>query len=363
MPNKLSYSKISNYSLCGQRYNLHYNHGLREKWQRSSLLFGSAIDEALNNLLATRDLEKSLSIFNKKWAFGFVHGKYESLVRHPDIIYSERDLDEDLVDVDSNWIKEFRERKSNTKWANLPEEDRSKYNEYNWNCLKLKGEVILRDYCDKVLPQFISVEGIQHESHLTNSEGDTVVQYLDFIATLQDGSKILFDNKTTTSLMYYDDESAGSSQQLISYYYNNKKKFGLTGVGYVAMQKTLLKNKKKICSKCGVEGSSSKAKTCDVEYPDVVVKRGKEVEGSVRCDGEWNVTIKPECAIKIIVNPVTEAAEDLVLTTFDEANNGIKNENWYRNLSVCKSIYGSPCQFQKLCWKGSDEDLVKEEKK
>lgn len=360
--NKLSFSKISSYSLCGQRYNLHYNERLREKWQRSSLLFGSAMDQALNHLLANRDLTASLEVFTKNWSFGWINKKYTPLQHNPDVVYSEKDLDLDLIEIsdeDVAWLKEFKDFKSTRKWDEIEESDRAKYNGILWASMKVKGEFIIRDYHDKVLPQFVSVTGIQHESHLINEDGDTVIQYLDFIATLQDGSVVLFDNKTTSSLQYYDDESPGSSQQLISYYYANKEQFGLTAVGFVAMQKTILKNKTKICSKCNHDGSESKAKTCDQEYMGIVVKRGKEVEGMARCNGEWNVTLNPECAIKVIVNNVTDAAQELVLTTFDEANSGIKAQNWYRNLSICKNIYGSPCQFYKLCWKGSTEDLIK----
>ncbi len=83
----------------------------------------------------------------------------------------------------------------------------------------------------------------------------------------------------------------------------------------------------------------------------------------VRCGGEWNITINPEAAIKIIINTVSDAAVDLVLSTFDEANHGIKNQVFYKNLSVCKNIYGSPCEYYSLCWKGKDDDLVKLEDK
>jgi hypothetical protein len=359
--NKLSFSQISSYSLCGERFRLHYRERLREKWQRSSLLFGSAMDKALNNLLATKDLEKSIEIFNKEWAFSFVNNKYTAIRSNPDVVYSERDLDTDLIELseeDLKWLAEFKDFKSTQKWDYIAAEDRIKYNEYYWDCLKIKGEIIIRDYNKKVIPQFLSVTGIQHESYLTNAEGDTVVQYLDFVATMQDGSIVLFDNKTTSSLQYYDDESPGMSQQLISYYYNNKAKFGLTAVGFVAMQKTIIKNKTKICSLCSHDGSESRAKTCDQEVDAPETKKGR-----ARCNGAWLITLNPECAIKVIVNPVTEAAEDLVLSTFDEANHGIKNEMFYKNLAICKNIYGSPCQFYKLCWKGSTEDLIKLEEK
>jgi hypothetical protein len=361
MANRLSFSKISSYSICGERYRLRYEAKLTEKYARASLLFGSALDEALNSLLADQDLEKAKAAFDKKWSFQYVHGKYVSLSENPIVVYAERDLDLDLIETSEDeqlWLTEFKEFKKTKKWDQIAEEDRSKYNLICWKSMKVKGHLILENYVTKVLPSFVSVTGIQHQSEITNGDGDTIIQYLDFVATLQDGSVVLMDNKSTSDLKYYEDDSPGTSQQLVSYYYANKEKFGLTAVGFVAMQKSIIKNKTKTCSKCKADGTESRARSCDKEHPGMVVKRGKEVEGMVRCGGEWDVKMDPEVAIKIIVNPVTEAAEDLVLTAFDHANEGIKNKNWYRNLTVCKNIYGSPCEYYNLCWKGKDEELI-----
>lgn len=366
MANKLSFSKISSYSICGERYRLHYIEKLREKWARASLLFGSAIDDALNTLLETNSEVKAVEVFMKKWNFQFVNNKMTSLKNNPNVVYAGADLDLDLITIseeDKAWLKEFEDFKSVNKWDYVPEADRARYNSICWESMKVKGLLILSNYVKKVLPQFASVTAIQHKTELVNSDGDSVTQVLDFVATLQDGSVVLFDNKTTSNLTYYPDDAPGTSQQLLSYYYNNKEKFSLTAVGFVAMQKNIMKNKTKVCSKCNSDGTESRARSCDKEYPGMVVKRGKEVEGMVRCDGAWDVTLNPEVLIKIIVNPVSEAAMDLVLSAFDEANNGIKTENWYKNLSVCKNIYGSPCTFYSKCWKGKDDELIKLDEK
>lgn len=359
---KLSYSQINTYTTCGEKYRLHYLMGYREKWQRASLLFGSAMDASLNNLLEKRNLEEALSVFDKNWNFQFLNKKYVALESHPDVVYSMRDLDTDLIEIseqDELWLKEFEEFKKTKKWDEISVEDRSKYNSFCWQSLAKKGKIILDSYYKKVLPKFISVTGIQHKSELTNADGDTVVQFLDFVVTLEDGSVILFDNKTTSSLDYYKDDSPGKSQQLLSYFYANKEEFNLGAVGYVAMCKQILKNKTKKCSKCGVQNNETKARKCDQEYETSELKKGKPV--LARCNGEWDVTIDPEAAIKIIVNIPKEKSIDLVLSTFDEANNGIKNKVWYKNLSVCDSQYGSPCPFRSLCWDGSTEDLIKKE--
>lgn len=366
MTNKLSYSKISTYSICGEMYRLKYIQRLQERAIRASLLFGSALDEALNSLLVDQDLDKAVAAFDKKWAFQYVRGEYTALKSNPEIVYSEKDLDTDLIaltDDELSWIKEFREHKKVVGWDNCKLEDKVRYNEYAWKSMEVKGHVILDSYVKKVLPQFAKVEGVQHQSEMTNEEGDSVVQYLDFIAHLHDGSVVLMDNKTTSDIKYYDDDSPSTSQQLISYYYNNKEQFGLTAVGFVAMQKNLLKNKTKVCTLCGQDGTESRAKTCDKEVIKLVESRGKEVEKATRCGGEWQVSMSFEALIKVIVNPVSDAAVDLVLGAFDEANQGIKQNNWYRNLSICKNVWGNKCPYHDKCWKGSESGLIKLEEK
>lgn len=340
-------------------YKYRYVDRLQEKWLRASLAFGSAIDEALNILLESKDLEKATNAFEKKWNFQYVHGNYVALRDNPNLVYSERDLDLDLIAVseeDDLWIKSFKDYKKTKKWREILEEDRSRYNTFCWDSLLYKGKIILRDYSLKILPKFLEVNAIQYKNELQNSDGDVVVQYLDIIVTLQDGSIVLMDNKTTSDLSYYTDESPGTSQQLISYYFAAKDKFNLGAVGYIAIQKNLIKNKKKTCIKCGTEAEEgSRVKTCAIE-----TEPGNKKS---RCGGDFSVEMNPECLIKLIINPVTEAAENLVLDAFDEANVGIKSQNWYKNLTVCGNMYGNKCPYFDLCWKGEDKDLVKVEKR
>jgi len=73
------------------------------------------------------------------------------------------------------------------------------------------------------------------------------------------------------------------------------------------------------------------------------------------------ITGKPEARIETILNKVTEQAENLVLETFDEANEGIKKGAFGPNLLACNNGY--KCQFYDYCWKGDDKDLVVLEEK
>lgn len=359
MGNKLSFSKISCYSLCGERFRLRYIERKTERFTRASLLFGSAIDTALNSLLKDRNLEEAIKVFNKTWNFQYINGKYRSLLDNPDVVFADRDLDKDLIvltEDDLLWVEEFKEYKKSKKWHEISEEDRIKYNNICWHSLKEKGLIILDSYHKKILPEFLEVKGIQHEAELVNDAGDSVIQYLDFIVIQKDGSVVLMDNKTTSSMSYYDEDSPNTSQQLLSYFYNNKEHFGLEYIGFVVILKDIIKNKVKTCHSCGaIAEEGSRHKTCSVE-----LEPGNKKS---RCNGEFSVTMTPEAAIKIIVAKPTEHAIDLVLSTFDEANFGIKNNFFPKNLTVCKNIYGSPCEFYSHCWKGDDSNLIKIEKK
>jgi len=352
---KLSYSAITTYTTCGHKYKLRYKDNLRGKYFHAALAFGSAIDLALNELLITKDLDKSYAAFDKAWAFQFVNKKYVSLSHFSDLVYAEADFDEELLkeeDLDSlnleyiQPIKEFKyilALKKDKGWSNIAKEQKEFYNYVNWLSMRRKGHIMLSSYNKKILPRIKEVLVVQKENYLDNGAGDKIVQYLDLIATWEDGRNILFDNKT--SAKDYEPDQASRSPQLISYYFGAKKEYNLKGVGFFVLKKQMIKNRVKVCEKCGYDGSGGRHKTCDQEAA------GK------RCNGAWKETISPECYIQIIISDVAPAAQELVLSTFDTANEGIKAGNFYKNLSACRSGYG-PCEYEKVCWKNDFSDVV-----
>ncbi len=374
MGNKLSFSAISKYTECGKKYEYHYRQRYRGKYFHSALAFGSACDDGLNSLLTDKDLEKSLATFDKKWNFQYINNVLTSLPKATNVVYAETDTDlelllpEDRKKLDNeygnlweNMYDEVRKQKETIGFNLLPEESKAFYNYAAWLSLRQKGHIMIRSYNEQILPRINKVLAVQHATSLVNQDGDEIVQYLDLIVEWEDGSIILFDNKT--SAKDYDPEAALTSPQLISYYVKAKNEFGTNAVGFLVMKKQIMKNKKKICSKCNHDGSESRAKTCDVEYPGKVIKRGKEVDGMVRCDGEWNVTIDPKCFIQVIISPVNEFAEQTVMSTFSDANEGIKKEVFHRNLKACGGGSAYKCEYFSLCWTGKDDDLIKLEEK
>lgn len=357
---KLSYTQIASYTQCGQKFNLHYNQNKRNRFQGSALVFGSALDVGLNKLLLTRNVDDAIKAFDKALEHQFINGKSVPVASCLDILYSESDFDHELLQPeDFEKLKRFTqdvveqykcliEAKKDKGFKNLEEQDKLFFNYANFLSLRRKGHVMIKSYNDKIMPKILEVKAVQHKAVMMSSDGDELVQYVDLIVVWEDGSVILFDNKTTSKA--YSEDSAKTSQQLISYYYQNKEDFGLTAIGYITMNKHIIKNKKKTCLACGKElEQGSRVKKCD------------QLVNGKRCSGEFDVKIDPECAIQVIVSPVTETAIDLVLSTFDDANDGIKNQRWYKNLGACDSPY--PCPFKELCWFGNTEDIIELPKK
>jgi hypothetical protein len=363
---KLSYTQLNTYQQCGQKYYLHYVKRKRNKYHHAALAFGSAIDNGLNTLLLTKDLQKSIDEFEKTWNFQWVNGKTISLSRAPEVVYADADCDLDLLQLEDedNINKEAAElfdnqdgavvfagiveKKDQVGYDKLLLNEKKLFNYVNWLCLRRKGHIMLHSYNEKVIPKILRVLAVQHKTELINTAGDAVTQVLDFIVEWEDGSVVLMDNKT--SAREYEPDSAGRSQQLLSYYFQSKDEFNLGAVGYAVLQKNIKKNKKKTCLKCkAVAEEGSRVKTCAIETEPGVKKS--------RCNGEFQVEMNPECIINIIINPVDENSIGLVLDSFDDATEGIKREYWYRNLGACKQ--GSIiCAFYKNCWKNSEEDII-----
>lgn len=363
---RISYSAISTYTTCGEKYKLRYKEKLRSKYFHAALAFGSAADEGLNVLLKTKNLTEAKKAFEKTWTFQFVNKKYTSLSKFPDLVYAEADFDADLLKPEDIQILEsevmelgtleswkivfdqIKEEKATKGWPNLDVKKKAFYNYCNWLAMRQKGLIMLSSYAAKVLPRIKKVIAVQQENSLVNSEGDEVIQYLDLIVEWENGKNILFDNKT--SARDYKDDQAAFSPQLISYYHSSKDQYKLDQVGFIVLSKHVRKNKTKACSKCSFDGTGGRHKTCN-----------NEVNGD-RCNGIWDETIDPEAHIDVIINDVTAAAEDLVLSTYDEANQGIKNEIYMKNLGACRQ---GPiqCEYFNKCWKGDMSELEKVEDK
>jgi hypothetical protein len=115
-------------------------------------------------------------------------------------------------------------------------------------------------------------------------------------------------------------------------------------VGFIVFEKIIRKNRKKKCSKCGHDGTGFRFETCN------------NVLDKVRCNGMWDETIDPKAKVHVILNEVPEAAEELVIETFDNAAEGINKEEFAPNLASCR-VGGLVCTYYNYCHNGDDTDL------
>lgn len=309
---KISHTSSQMYSECGLKYDLHYNQRIRPTKTKSPLVFGKAIDNALNDLLVNKNVEKATQIFLHDMTHIQVNGKDYNL-----------DEDDSIV----QWTK--------SDVDTLISEDAR-------TTLIEKGKLMIRDYHNKVLPRIKEVVAVQQESVITNAEGDKISGALDLIVVWEDGRRLLMDNKTSSRP--YEEDSAANSPQLTLYFWAEKEHYKLDAVGYIVMSKKINHNEKKTCKTCGFDGSGLKHKTCH----NVLDKK--------RCNGEWDVTYSPECDIQIVINDVDEKTIDKTFETLDNANHGITNQIYEANKNACYGKFG-PCVYRGLCHKNSMDGL------
>lgn len=311
MSKKISHSAWDKYMTCPKLYDLHYNKRLRPGGTSSALMFGVAMDEALNHLLLTRNLEESVEVFRENFKFQDMAG----------VTWDERDIDRSIV-----------------KWEAGETRDG-----FAWKCMRVKGRMLLEKYNHVIMPLVEEVYDVQKELH--GRPG-----FIDAIIRLRGYGRVLLDNKT--SARPYRDDSIANSTQLALYAQDQ----GVTKVGFVVLNKQISKNTKRVCNDCNFDGSLVRHKTC----PNIV--NGK------RCHGDWTETHSPEARIQLLVEDLPPINKQLIEESITEVENGIKNEVYPRNLKACGKIYGKPCPYINYCWKGDASGLelapkTKKEKK
>lgn len=363
MSKKLSHSAVSMYSACGRKYKLWYLDRIRPDYTSGALLFGNALDKALNHLLEHRKLDDAKALFKKCFSYTNINGENVYVPYSRNVVYSKKDFDKDLITPEQSSkynevlgkhniategivadYEAVSKKKSSEGLKSLTGDERFKYALTNFLSLLAKGQYILDSYAKKVLPKIKTVHFVQRVVNCDLGNGKKLYGYIDLVATLDDGKTYILDHKTTS--MEYASDAASRSQQLIAYFHALKSEIHLDGVGFVPIYKQLNKNRVKICSLCKFDGSGSRHKTCS-----------NTLEG-VRCNGEWTETVSPEARIEFILDTVNPVSETLVVDTFRETSEGIDKGVFSPNLAACKVNDDYFCPFINLCWKNKMDDLV-----
>lgn len=358
MSNKLSHSAVTKYSDCAMSYKFHYVDKLRGTTQSAALLFGTAIDKAVECMVLNKDvkdgdnLKRGIETFNVYWERQEINGVVTELITCPDIVYANNDYDEDLLPGRQELtgpmleIERVKSRKDEVGFDNLTIDEKKKYNLANWWMAKKRGTLMLEAIYNEIIPKIVKVHSTQEKIELSNGK-DSVVGYTDLVADWETlGNTIIFDFKTSTRP--YEEDSVRTSPQLALYMHALQEKYKTRKTGFIVLSKIIQKNRKKICSVCGNDGTGARHKTCNNETT------GK------RCNGEWNETISPKANITVIIDTIPEQLENIVLENFDNVSKVLDTGVYIRNLGACRKNWGL-CDFYGLCHSNSMKGLVKKE--
>ena len=343
---KLSHSAVSKYSVCPKAYQYHYVERIRSNVTHAALPFGSALDKGLNALLTnTGDPETE---FIKAFSDQEINDVIVNLPVSTNLVYADADFDEELLSLSTSDLDKYyniRSKKKAIGFQLLSKEEKEFYNSMNWLSMSAKGSLMLRAYKEKIMPKLKTIIAVQETITLENSNGDSVIGYVDLVAEHEDHGIVVFDNKTAARR--YEEDSVLTSPQLSLYVHALEAKYGTRKAGYIVLGKNIIKNRKKVCKTCHHDGSGSRAKSCDA------VISGK------RCGGEWSESISPDVDIQVVVDEIPEQTEQIVIENYDTVCKSIASESFPRNFHNCDNIYGGPCVYRSLCFKNSMKDLVK----
>jgi PD-(D/E)XK nuclease superfamily len=300
------------------KYFLHYIRKIRPIKTKSAFIFGKAIDEALNELLKTRNVENAQNAFLANMRYSPINGERVSIEESDLVTYTKSDLDEELMAYFGGCNS-----------LNRP-----------WYSLCVKGKMIIDAYAKEVMPHVKEVISIQKRISLKNEVEDEIYGMLDAIVIWDDKKVYLIDNKTSS--VKYDMDSVRDSNQLALYHYIEKDQIRLDGAGFIVLDKNINKNKMKTCIKCG-NRSQTQHKTCNA------------VVNGNRCCGGWSISIDPSVNVDFIFSEIPEESEDRVIECFDKVNNEIATGEF--KCTGCYSKFG-PCVYKKYCETGDMEGLV-----
>ncbi len=367
---RLSHSQLNRYSQCGMSYKHYYKSRIRPNVQSAALLFGSALDNALNELLLPKGKQTPEVIFYETFRNAKINDVSTFVPAATHIVYANADFDEELLLPEDfliikgviadgllscpsdDYIEYFniiKKKKEAIGFEKLHKEEKTFYNYLNWLSLVRKGYLMLDAYRDKVLPKIEKTLTVQKMVKMNNHDGDEIIGYVDLVAEVKGHGVVILDNKT--SAMAYDEDAALTSAQLALYMHILNDTYKTRKVGYIVLRKNVKKNRVKICSSCGHDGSGARHKSCN-----------NTVDGK-RCGGEWKETIKPEIEVQFLVSEISETVENLVLDNFDTINYAIKQDIYPRNLQTCTNYYGGKCPYFNLCYHNSKTGLLQLEEK
>lgn len=259
---KLSYSSITLYDFCSEKYRLQRIEKIPEKEFGSALHFGTAIDAALTRIklpkklqLTTEEVELvkispletfrlSFKEFNginayetDKLVYSFSDAQTHILTEYDYVsivAYAAKNnihLTKDSLDVFLEEAKQLRKK------SYLDVQTRNTFHYIAWKCLYRKAELLLKVYEEEFMSKIDYVVGTQVPIIITNDFGDDLVGYIDAVVRfIGDDQDTVLDDKTASKA--YSDKSVKESLQLAVYC----EKMNLRQAAYAVLDKNIRKN-------------------------------------------------------------------------------------------------------------------------
>jgi hypothetical protein len=322
-PIRLSNSQISTFTDCNKKWHLDKVQKIRPTFLSSPLYFGTIVDETIEHILLKKE-GSHLDTFYEKLNNFQVNGSDKKM---PDDLLSVRfgagDVDANLVDqkhvndacdrlkIDQINKKDFLEycKQKRKRKSALDSIEQYLFNHIAWVSLEQKGLMLVEKLSEWIEENVVEVHSAQKKIEISNENGDSFIGFLDFIATLKNGKKVLVDLKTSSNPnAYYPEDSASKSVQLGIYSQQEK----LPNVAYLVADKKIRKR-------------------------------------------------EPRVRLKYVEGVITEEWLDEVFDMIEEATEAIKEklpkgeEAFEKNLDSCMNFGG--CQYRGLCEKGSMKGL------
>jgi PD-(D/E)XK nuclease superfamily len=173
---RLSHSSKDTYISCPQKWKLHYINKYRSRRTTSALVFGSAIDSALNDLLLSGNYAQAEMIFTDEWL------TYKN-ADHIDFYPS--DYDSSLLTL------------QDVEAIEAIADDTKRKHALAWHTLLVKGIVMLRAYHVDIYPRIKKVHSVQTPVNLIGmledgtESADSISGFIDCVVDLE------LDNKTS----------------------------------------------------------------------------------------------------------------------------------------------------------------------
>lgn len=335
--------------MCGESYRLHYIERLRSPTTTSALVFGTAIDNALNLMLEGKEgYEKE---FIDRLTTAEINGVKTYIPTCSNVHYIKADFVPEILT--ENDIEDIKEQASffglqaepflqNRENIETESSDHAKVASFiKWTSLKRKGLMMLEAYKLTLLPLIGKVISTQSNINLENENGDSIIGLIDILVEIPGVGLVIVDNKT--SGRPYEEDSVQKSEQLALYKFATPN---VTKCAYAVMIKDVNLNKKRICEICG-NNNHSLAKTCNAQI------------GGARCNGYINETINPTIDTQFIIGDIDESFQQKVLSEIEEVNFKISQNIFDKNEKQCYNWFGRKCVYFDLCKNKTEAGLVR----